>query len=122
MSVHQFITEMKSKFAPKFYVDILHISPPCQCFSPAHTHAGKDDDQNEASLFTIGDLLKIVRPRIVTLEQTFGLHTRLQFRQHRNALTQMFTKLNYSVASSVLQLADYGLPSSRQRLVIIAAA
>lgn len=54
-------------------VDVLHISPPCQTWSLAHTVAGTNDDANSASLFCIKDLLLMFRPRIVTLEQVCGL-------------------------------------------------
>ncbi|KAK8174804.1 hypothetical protein BC567DRAFT_250178 [Phyllosticta citribraziliensis] len=54
-------------------VDILHMSPPCQFFSQAHTTDGKDDEKNSAALFTIGELIKQIKPRIATLEETSGL-------------------------------------------------
>ena len=56
-------------------VDILHVSPPCQPFSPANTQVryrhhttkgGMNDEQNQAALFCIPALLKKVRPRVVT--------------------------------------------------------
>src|SRR5690606_21777597 len=54
-------------------VDLLHLSPPCQTFSPAHTIEGRNDDANEAALFAIGSCLDLVRPRFATLEETFGI-------------------------------------------------
>ena len=102
-----------------FKVDILHLSPPCQPWSPAHTTIGKNDEQNTASLFAITELLKKTRPRIVTVENTFGLE-----RSHLNYMNSMilqFTSLDYSVGWKVVNLKDYGLPQSRQRLVVIAS-
>ncbi|KFY83095.1 hypothetical protein V500_10177, partial [Pseudogymnoascus sp. VKM F-4518 (FW-2643)] len=40
--------EAKAGKPNRAQVDILHISPPCQFFSPAHTIAGKDDEMNTA--------------------------------------------------------------------------
>ncbi|KAM0317692.1 hypothetical protein ACHAO8_002243 [Botrytis cinerea] len=54
-------------------VDILHLSPPCQYFSPAHTVEGKNDEMNTASLFAVAAVIKVAKPRVVTLEQTFGI-------------------------------------------------
>lgn len=54
-------------------VDVLHLSPPCQTWSLAHTVAGQNDDANSASLFSIKELLLLARPRIATLEQVPGL-------------------------------------------------
>jgi hypothetical protein len=55
------------------HVDVMHISPPCQTWSMAHTVAGKNDDANSASLFIVKDLLLRCRPRVVTMEQVCGL-------------------------------------------------
>jgi C-5 cytosine-specific DNA methylase len=54
-------------------VDVLHVSPPCQTWSFAHTVDGPEDDYNSAALFCVKDLLTAVRPRIVTMEQVCGL-------------------------------------------------
>ena len=57
-----------------FKVDILHLSPPCQAFSPANTTPNPDKNEvNIAASMTIGDIITIARPRIVTLEQTLGI-------------------------------------------------
>lgn len=55
------------------HVDVMHISPPCQAWSLAHTVAGKDDDANSATLFSVKELLLKSRPRVATMEQVCGL-------------------------------------------------
>ena len=100
-------------------VDILHLSPPCQFFSDAHTVEGKDDDMNIASLFAIYELLVKAKPRVVTLEQTSGL-----LRRHpvfMNSVIQMFTARGFSIRWRVLNCADFGLPQRRLRVFIIAS-
>ncbi|CAF9937348.1 MAG: hypothetical protein ALECFALPRED_007179 [Alectoria fallacina] len=100
-------------------VDILHLSPPCQFFSDAHTVQGKDDDMNTASLFAIFNLLLKAKPRIVTLEQTSGL-----IRRHAiffNAVINMLTSRGFSVRWKVMNCADFGLPQRRMRLFILAS-
>jgi DNA (cytosine-5)-methyltransferase 1 len=104
----------------KLVVHVLHISPPCQVYSPAHTRAGRDDEMNFASLFAVQEVIKKARPRIVTLEQTFGiLHDHFQFAF--NSLIRMFTDNGFSVQWQVIELERYGLPQRRKRLIIIAA-
>ena len=100
-------------------VDILHLSPPCNYFSPAHTTEGRDDDQNTAASFVITELLKLILPRVVTLENTLGLERRHPLYLH--AVVQQFTVLGFSVTWKIMKLADYGVPQNRERLVIIAA-
>lgn len=102
-------------------VDILHISPPCQFFSPAHTHQGQNDEANTAALLVCADLIKKMRPRLVTLEQTHGL-THERHAPFFNALIQAFTSNKYSVQWRVVPLVSYGLPQNRKRLIMIGAA
>ncbi|KAL9008528.1 MAG: hypothetical protein Q9173_006352 [Seirophora scorigena] len=102
-------------------VDIAHFSPPCQFFSPAHTIAGKDDEMNTASLFAVGDILKKSKPRVVTLEQTFGLVLRQKHQGYLNALLQIFTSHGFSIRWRLLHCADYGLPQMRLRTFMIAS-
>lgn len=98
--------------------DILHLSPPCQYFSPAHTVAGKNDSMNLASLYSVDVLIKACKPRLVTLEETFGLLIP-RFRPHFNAVVGMITQEGYSVRWKVSALAKWGLPGRRQRLIMI---
>ncbi|KAK0128323.1 hypothetical protein ONS95_000298 [Cadophora gregata] len=102
------------------FVDILHLSPPCQVFSPVHTRVGKNDQQNFDSLFACDALVHNSRPRIITLEQTFGiLHPK--FEAAFNSLIQIFTSYGYSVSYQIVQFQNYGLAQTRRRLIIIAA-
>ncbi|KAI0118382.1 S-adenosyl-L-methionine-dependent methyltransferase [Nemania sp. FL0031] len=100
--------------------DIVHISPPCQVFSPVHTRPGKNDDANVAALFACGEILKTRRPRISTGEQTFGLlhpHNEEFF----NALVGQYTTLGFSFSWDILRFKEYGVPSIRRRLIWIAS-
>ena len=102
------------------YPDFLHLSPPCQVWSPAHTVIGKDDDKNIASLFSCEDLISKCKPRIFTLEQTFGM-LRQTFELYFNMLVYGFTVHGYSVRWKILHLKNYGLPQPRRRLIMIGA-
>ncbi|KAI1129923.1 S-adenosyl-L-methionine-dependent methyltransferase [Nemania abortiva] len=114
LDIFEFITNGDIKAR----VDVLHLSPPCQFWSPAHTCAGVNDDANIAVLFSCHELIKKLRPRIFTLEQTFGiLHPRFEF--YFNALVHGFTQYNYSVRWKIVDLVDWGSPATRKRLVMI---
>ncbi|KAL8735632.1 MAG: hypothetical protein Q9166_000801 [cf. Caloplaca sp. 2 TL-2023] len=102
-----------------FLVDILHISPPCGVWSPMHTRQGKDDETNQATFFAVGEIIKKAKPRVVTLENTFGLVER--WPAYLDALIHFFTALNFSVRWRVFNLAHYGLPQARRRLIIFAS-
>ncbi|KAF8859361.1 S-adenosyl-L-methionine-dependent methyltransferase [Acephala macrosclerotiorum] len=128
-SAHDFVSRCQyhlrthsegSSARDKFKVDILHLSPPCQFFSPAHTVDGQDDEMNVASLFAVQSVIEVARPRVVTLEQTFGIVSE-RFRWFFNALVQMFTSHEFSVRWAVIPLQSWGLPQRRMRLIIIAS-
>ncbi|KAL8998475.1 MAG: hypothetical protein Q9169_002512 [Polycauliona sp. 2 TL-2023] len=102
-----------------FCVDVLHLSPPCQPYSPAHTRSGRNDEMNEATFFAGGEIIKKSKPRVVTLENTFGLAQR--WPEWMDALVRFFTALGFSVRWRVLNLAYYGCPQARKRLVVMAA-
>ena len=91
-------------------VDILHLSPPCQYFSPAHTVDCPSDEMNVASLYAVGPVIKVAKPRVVTLEQTFGI-VAARFRKYFNSLIQMFTALNFSVRWAIVPLAQWVCPN-----------
>ncbi|KAI1452987.1 S-adenosyl-L-methionine-dependent methyltransferase [Annulohypoxylon moriforme] len=115
--MYDFIIQMRDSH---FHIDILHLSPPCQYWSPAHTTPGVNDDANIAILFACHELIKILRPRIFTVEQTFGiLHPRFEY--YFNSLIQGFTRHDYSIRWKVVSLLTWGAPSQRNRLIMIGA-
>ena len=102
-------------------VDVLHLSFPCQPFSPAHVHVGQHDESNEAAFFALEGVLEKVRPRVVMVEETFGLLRTVNRRPWFRAMVQVFTKTAYSVRWKILNLLEYGLSGRRQRLFLFAS-
>lgn len=117
MTVHEFLSATRHQ---EFRADILHLSPPCQVWSPAHTVDGVNDDANVAALFSCRQLIEKFRPRIFTLEQTFGILQK-KFELFFNGLVAGFTDWGYSVAWKVISMANYGLPQRRKRLIMLGA-
>lgn len=116
-SVDQWLSEYDSASAP--FVDVLHLSPPCQTFSPAHTIAAITDEANEACLFSCRELVSRIKPRIVTIEETAGLVQRHEI--FMNSIIHNFVELGYSVRWRLVNCMAYGIPQDRRRLVMIAA-
>ncbi|RFU77371.1 dna cytosine-5--methyltransferase [Trichoderma arundinaceum] len=117
MSISDFIQDSKDR---QMRVDVLHLSPPCQFFSPAHTQESVHDDDNIFALFGCNQLIRKLRPRIITLEQTFGI----RFERHRKYLTALigdYTQFGYSVRWKVVRLCTWGSAQDRKRLIILAA-
>lgn len=120
------------------YVDIVHISFPCQTHSSAHTVNGRDDDKNEAACLSLLQLLDRLKPRVLTMgtyrlasaflecvlmstaEQTSGMRTH-GGRLFMNALLHMLISKGYSCRATVLNCAEYNYVQARKRLFFIAS-
>lgn len=105
---------------PYHVVDILHASPPCQSFSPLQTRPGPDAEEKQAPIFAMDDLIKKCRPRIITMEETFGL----DFPENKLYLAMVVRTLTdngYSVRWKIMNFLQYGAPQARNRLMLIAA-
>ena len=102
-------------------MDILHLSPPCCFFSPAHTHAGKNDQSNLEALYTVAPLLKLLQPRAATLEQTTGLLDRKKHSLFFRALLNQIIVAGYNVRYKIVNMSEHGLAQTRKRLLLIAA-
>ena len=108
--------------------DILHISPVCCFFSGINTGInkrrlqgqGQKDEANEVTLFSVEHLLRKSKPRIVTVEQTFGLMLP-KHRWHFNQLLRQFVDNEFSVRWERVMFAGLGLPSERKRLIMMGA-
>jgi DNA (cytosine-5)-methyltransferase 1 len=99
--------------------DYLHASPVCANFSQAHTaKAGiafeTPDDLSAAQ--AIAAAIRQLRPRVFTLENV----PRYQHSQSFSIILNALESLGYRVNYSVVNMADYGLPQARKRLVLVA--
>jgi DNA (cytosine-5)-methyltransferase 1 len=101
-------------------VDVMHLSPPCQPFSSAHTIDGKDDEDNEAAMLCIELCLRRSRPRFVTMEETDGV---LNPKHQGNFISAVSSLIDcgYSVHWKVLNCKNFGVPCQRRRFFLIAA-
>ncbi|MBD2498211.1 DNA cytosine methyltransferase [Nostoc sp. FACHB-280] len=99
--------------------DYLHASPVCANFSQAHTaKAGTaietDDDLTAAQ--AVAEAIRQLRPRVFTLENV----PRYQSSQSFAIILDALESLSYHVNYRVVNMADFGLPQARRRLVLIA--
>jgi DNA (cytosine-5)-methyltransferase 1 len=98
-------------------VHVLAACPPCQGFSSLTSKWRKDDPRNSL-VAEVGRLADELRPVAIMVENVPGLahKGRLLF---DDLLTQLHS-LGYLTNWSVLQVADFGVPQKRRRLVLLA--
>lgn len=108
-------------FPPEqYHVDVLHVSPPCPPFSPAQSVKPEDYEDQQVVILAVNDLVKMVKPRIVTMEETFGLLHPVN-RDFLNSVVNSLVDQGYSVRWKVMDFGEYGVPQKRRRLVLLAS-
>jgi len=99
-------------FAP---VDILHASPPCPSFSLAKT-GGNETKLDIALAQATARFICSLQPSILTLENVYAYRKSESWRIIATALHD----LGYPVLYWHLNAADYGVPQTRKRMIVIA--
>lgn len=100
-------------------LDLLGGCPPCQGFSTLRTYNGHRwtrDKQNEL-IFEFQRLALGLRPKRVMMENVPGLYRNSRLEKFRAALQ----KSGYEVKADVLNVAEYGVPQRRRRMVLLAS-
>lgn len=97
--------------------DIVIGGFPCQGFSVANTKRSRDDERNALYL----QMLRVIeakRPLFFVAENVKGLVAFAKGEVFRRILED-FAALGYKVVHKVLNAADYGVPQTRQRVIIV---
>lgn len=97
-------------------VDVFHASPVCKNASNAKTD-GKESPEDIATAQAVCRYIEYHRPRVVTVENVWGYRTFDAFAEILKTLSRSGYKWDYWHLNS----ADYGVPQTRKRLILIAA-
>jgi len=98
-------------------IDLVSGCPPCQGFSKLTDKYHKKDPRNDL-LLEMARLIEEMTPKMVMMENVPGLATR--GKPLLDEFVERLESLGYLVNKDILQMADYGVPQSRRRLVLLA--
>src|SRR5262249_24883342 len=94
--------------------------PPCQGFTRLTENSGRRDHRN-GLVRQFLRFVRTIRPKVCMLENVPGLLITPKGRRYFNELRRGLENAGYCVSYSVVELADYGVPQFRKRLVLLAA-
>lgn len=98
------------------FADIVIGGFPCQGFSVANKYRSIDDDRNKLYLF-FKKVIKFIQPQFFLAENVKGILS-LDNGKAIIKIINDFKKCGYRVQYKLFNVADYGVPQTRQRVII----
>lgn len=105
-------------------VDVIIGGPPCQGFSTIGKRVSSDpnkraahDPRNELVL-TYATIIKELKPKFIVMENVKGILSLDNGSYLKNVLTQL-KEAGYQADYKLINMADYGVPEIRERVIII---
>ncbi len=112
-------TLMKELGLKKGELDLLAGCPPCQGFSSIKNLNGEPDinDERNELIFQFLRFVRAMRPKAIMLENVSGIMKYPRF----DAFIRKLKEIGYNVNYKICDVADYGVPQRRKRLICIGA-
>lgn len=105
-------------------VDVIIGGPPCQGFSTIGKRVSsnpniryKHDPRNEL-VITYANLIKKLKPKFIVMENVKGILTLNKGTYLKNVLS-LLKAAGYDVKYKLINMADYGVPEIRERVIIL---
>lgn len=100
-------------------LDLLAACPPCQGFSTHRTrNRTESEDERNDLVLEVARFATAMQPRAIVVENVPGLAGDSRLAR----LTATLQELGYATDFGILNVADFGVPQRRKRLVLVAVA
>lgn len=102
--------------------DVVIGGPPCQSFSLAGNR-NVEDDRGQL-VWRYISIIKQVNPKAFVFENVTGLLSATNSKGEKivELLKQAFKDIGYAIETKVINMADYGIPQRRKRVLIVGLA
>ena len=97
-------------------IDVVYGGPPCQPFSMGGVRQGHNDERDMVPQFVRA--VSQVQPAAFLMENVPGLIT-TKYRSYFDWMLQELESIGFSVAWRVVSAADFGVPQSRKRVIVV---
>lgn len=97
------------------WVAVIHLSPPCQPGSNAHSTPGQNDEPNLDTL--MNETIKIIRrarPLYFTFEEATGFMSMPKHLRMKNELFNQFMEEGLTFEWGRVNFSDFGAPTKRE--------
>lgn len=99
-------------------IDVVVGGPPCQGFSNANRWQTEIRDPRNKLFFEYLRFIEVLQPKVLLVENVPGIFSRGRgYTVHR--IHELISDLGYTVSSSILNAAEFGVPQNRRRAFII---
>lgn len=104
--------------------DLIIGGPPCQGFSTIGKRVSSDPRKREAHdprnelVITYAQIIRTVRPKFIVMENVKGILTRNGGKYIETVLSEL-RAAGYNVDYRIVNMADYGVPQIRERIIIL---
>lgn len=115
--VREVTGDMLAEASPTGTIDLVAGCPPCQGFSSLTSKHRRDDPRN-ALVREMSRIVREVKPLAVMMENVPGLA--LKGKPLLDEIVAALKEEGYMPSYKVLQVADFGVPQNRRRLVLLA--
>ena len=97
------------------YPDVYQVSPSCRQASQANSNKGETQGDLDSATAIVRNI-SAMRPKVVMLENVRGYQYFVSFAMIKGCLKE----LGYRVQHHIVCAADYGVPQTRYRLIMVA--
>lgn len=98
--------------------DIVLGGFPCQDFSLAGKRKGFNSERGQLYKSMLS-IVKKIKPKIFVAENVEGIKCNIDNSSPLNQIVKDFTSVGYNTKFKLLNAADYGVPQTRKRIIII---